>query len=255
MGRKWPGTCVLLLGLLLATSSSANADTISLTSVTLTSLQLVSSSGTVVFSPPTLGSPTTASGAAANSLGEETSNSQQSPTRSEASTTITLASAGGVSDLTTLFLNANSSVMLSGCVCDAESEGLAFLVQGFTITGGAGAVDVTFSALLATMQNLVTDEFSLFSASDARMSVQVFDVRTASFASNLHIFGNEMMSLQTQRQVSEVFSLQFGQQYNLIVFVGANSRAAQSEVPEPATVVLLVSGLGFMAGVVRKRLS
>jgi hypothetical protein len=62
-----------------------------------------------------------------------------------------------------------------------------------------------------------------------------------------------MMSLQTQRQVSEVFSLQFGQQYNLIVFVGANSRAAQSEVPEPATVVLLVSGLGFMAGVVRKR--
>jgi hypothetical protein len=63
-----------------------------------------------------------------------------------------------------------------------------------------------------------------------------------------------MMSLQTQRQVSEVFSLQFGQQYNLIVFVGANSRAAQSEVPEPVTVVLLVSGLGFMAGVVRKRL-
>jgi hypothetical protein len=218
--------------------------------VTLTSLQLVSSAGTVVLSPPPTAS---ASGAAANSFDESSSDLSQSSTRAEASASVTFAGAGGVSDVATLFLNANSNVMLSGCVCSGESEGLASLTQSFTIVGGTGNVNVTFSALLETVQNLVTDEFSLFAASDARFSVQIVDVRTFSLASNLHIGPNALTSLEMQRQLAEVFNLQFGQQYTLRVFLGANSRAAQSEIPEPATVVLLVSGLGFMAGWVRKR--
>jgi PEP-CTERM motif len=105
---------------------------------------------------------------------------------------------------------------------------------------------------METLQDLATDQFSLSAASQARISVQVMDVRTFSFDSSLRIGPNDLTSLQVQRQLSEVFNLQFGQQYELIVFVGANSRAAQSEVPEPATVILFGSGLGLLAGCLRK---
>lgn len=188
-----------------------------------------------------------------NSFGQEVSAHSESPTQALAAAAALSAGASGQSDLIHLQLNAISNVILSGCVCSAESEGLAFLRQSFTITGDTGNVDVTFSALMQTMQNLVTDQFSLFAVSEARISVQIVDVRTFSFDSNLRIGPNELTSLEMQRQLSEVFNLQFGQQYELVVFVGANSRAAQSEVPEPATMVLLVSGLGFMADFVRKR--
>src|SRR5437868_14787190 len=63
------------------------------------------------------------------------------------------------------------------------------------------------------------------------------------FDSNLRIGPNDSTSLQTQRQLSEILPCNSGSKYDLVVFVGANSRAAQNEIPEPATVVLLVSGL------------
>ena len=253
MTRKLLATCVLLIGLLIATPAIAEADTIAFSSVSLTNFQLVSASGTVVFSAPLLGSPTAASGAVANSLREESANSQQSPTHSQASATVNFANASGMSDLANGSLTASSSVTLSGCVCSAETEGLAFLNQSFMIVGGTGSVAVTLSALLETTQNLVTDQFSLFAASDARISLQVLDEDGNAFNSHLNIGPSASLSLQMQKQFSQVIMLQFGQQYSLQLFVGANARAAQSEIPEPATMVLLISGLGFMAGFVRKR--
>lgn len=113
MRRKSPRNFfqILLLGLLLGTSSSAYADAISITSVSLSNLQLVPTSGTIVFSLPELGPRTTASGAAANSFDEESGSHAVSPTRSQASTSVTFAGAGGLSDFTNLSLSANSNVM------------------------------------------------------------------------------------------------------------------------------------------------
>ena len=243
---------IIAFGLLLSAATSTYADTIAVTSVSLTNLQLVSTSGTIVFSPPQVGPVTAASGAATNSFDEEAGNNSQSPTLAQANASVTFATAGGVSDLTNRLLNAHDSVVLSGCVCGAETEGLAFIFQNFTVTGGTGNVDVTFSALFDAIQKVVTDQFSLFAVSEARFSVQVVGVDTFSFDSHLRIGPNDQTFLETQQQISDVFHLQFGQQYNIIVFVGANSRASQSEVPEPATFVLLFSGLGFMTGCRRK---
>ena len=245
-------TLILALGLLLGASTSTYADTIAVTSVSLTNLQLVATSGTIVFSPPQVGPVTAASGAATNSFDEEAGNHVENPTLAQANASVTFANAGGLSDLTNRLLNAHDSVMLPGCVCGAETEGLAFIFQNFTVTGGTGNVDVTFTALLDAIQNVVTDQFSLFAVSEARFSVQVVGVDTFSFLSHVRIGPNDLTSLETQQQISDVFHLQFGQQYNIIVFVGANSRASESEVPEPATFVLLFSGLGFMAGARKK---
>jgi hypothetical protein len=240
--------------LMLGASSTAYADAISSTQVTFSNFQIVPTSGTVVFSTPQFGSPTSASGAAVNSLEEEEGELVQNPTHSEAGVSITFANAGGVSDLASFTLSANTNVTLSGCICSAETEGLAGIRQSFMIVGGAGNVDVTFSAVMQSIQNLVTDQFSLSAASEARFFVSILDVESFSFDSQLRIIGpNGLTNLEMQRQLSEVITLQFGQQYNLIVSVGAISRATQNEVPEPATVALLISGLGFMAGMVKKR--
>ena len=253
MRRKSIGISVLLLGLLLATASNAYADTISLTTVSLTNFQIVPASGTIVFSTSQIGSPTLASGAAANSFGEETGDASLSPTFAQAFTTVTFASAGGVSEFSSLSLSANTNVTLSGCLCDAETEGRAALRLGFMIVGGTGPVDVTFSALTQTIQNLVTDEFSTFATSETRIFLNVIGVATFSFDSRFRIGPNEATVIEAQRQISEVVTLQFNQQYNVLVSGLAVSRAGQNEIPEPATVVLLVSGLGFMAGFVKKR--
>jgi 2-keto-3-deoxy-galactonokinase len=121
------------------------------------------------------------------------------------------------------------------------------------ITGGTGPVDVTFSALTQTIQNLVTDEFSTFAVSETRIFLNVIDVATFSFDSRFRIGPNESTVIETQRLISEVVTLQFNQQYSVVISGLAVSRAGANEIPEPATVVLLVSGLGFMTGFVRKR--
>jgi hypothetical protein len=258
MTRKSLRTCLLLLGLLLGISSSAYADAISVTSVSVTNIQLVTTSGTIVFGAAPFGSRTTAHTVVADGNGDEVADEEQSPTRSEASTTTPLATANAVSDFTNLLVSANSSVMLSGCVCAAEAEGLAILRTTFTIVGGTGNVDLNFSALLQTAQNLMTDPFSLSAASDASLRISVFTTDTLttvinfSFDPRLVIGPNAATALAFQQQLSQVLALQFNQQYTLDIFLRANSRATQSEIPEPATVVLLVSGLGFMAGFAKK---
>jgi hypothetical protein len=254
MRRKAIGTCVLLLGLLFAAAASARADTISLTSVSVINFQITPASGTVVLLAPQFGSPTSASGAVVNSLGEENGDSSVSPTFAQAFTTVTFANAGGVAELSSMGASANTNVTLSGCSCSAETEGLAALRLSFMITGGTGAVDVTLSALTQTIQNLVTDQSSQFAVSETRIFLNVIGVQTFSFDTRFRIGpGDEATVIEMQRQISEVLTLQFNQQYDVLVSVGANSRAAQSEVPEPATVVLLVSGLGFMTGFVKKQ--
>ena len=65
------GACVLLLfGLLLTTASSAYGDTISITTISLSNLQIIPTSGTVVISAPQSGLQTAAGAAAVNNFDE-----------------------------------------------------------------------------------------------------------------------------------------------------------------------------------------
>lgn len=252
MTGKSLATCVLLLGLVLGAAASAHADTIAITSVSLNNLQIVPTSGTVVLSAPQAGQQTAAGAAATNNFDEESGSQQEGPTHSQANASVTFATSSAVSDFPTLSLNASNNVTLSGCTCSGETEAVAFIRASFMITGGTGNVDVTISGLLHTVQTLMTDQFSQFAVSRARFNLQVSDGNVFSFDSNVRIGPNDSNSMDTQTQLSQVLTLVFGQQYNLLVFIGADSRAAES-VPEPATVVLLFSGLGFMTGLVRKQ--
>lgn len=250
MARKSLRTFVqiLLLGLLLGTSSSAYADTIAITTVNLSNLQIIPTSGTVMISASQTGA-----SAAAVSFDEEGGDSEQGPTHSEASFSITHATVNSLSDFPTRTLGTNINVTIPGCRCEAETEANASLTLTFTIVGGTGPVDVTLSALAQTLQTLVRDQFSTFAVSEAVITLNVIGVQSFSFDSRLRAMPNETIMLETQRLISEVVTLQFNQQYTLLVHLNAVARAGSNEIPEPATVVLLVSGLGFMTRLVKKR--
>ncbi len=258
MRRKSSKTFVqiLLFVLLLGTSATAYADAIAITSGSLSNIQIVPTSGTVVFTTPS----STEAVAVVSDGFDDSSNRMESPTRSEASLNLGFANAAAVSDLTNFSLSANSSVILSGCRCQFEAEGQAFLSQSFMITGGSGNVAVNLSALLSSMQSVMTDQFSLFAASSVIFNLQVLNasdfspVHNFSFRNRFSVLPpNNSSIMEFERQLAEAFTLQFGTEYSLRGSLFANSEAAQSEIPEPASVVLLVSGLGFMAGFVKKR--
>ena len=118
-------------------------------------------------------------------------------------------------------------------------------------------VDVNISGLRTLLEHVETDQFGV------RAQSEIFF--------NLHVNGSPVFSLQVERlnprtgpnqlvvieavdQFSRTISLQAGTQ-NSIFIVLSTGAYAESEVPEPATIVLLVSGLGFMSGVLKKRRS
>jgi len=96
MRHKSLGTGVLLLGLLLGTSSSAYADAISTTSLTLSNFQVVPSSGTIMFFLPR----NQALVRATNSLNEDALEIvvTESLTTAQASANVTFASASAVAN-------------------------------------------------------------------------------------------------------------------------------------------------------------
>src|SRR5215211_3296684 len=161
MKRNSLRNCGLLLALMLGTTATAYADAISMTSLTFSNFQIVPTSGTVVFSLPS----TQALARATNSLGQESLQlvASESPTAIQlASASVSFASGFAIADPLNFIGSQNSSAMLSGCNCEAFAVGQTVLQKSFVITGGTGNVDVAFSAVLLTMQTVMTDEFGTF---------------------------------------------------------------------------------------------
>ena len=239
---------ILLGGLLLGVSSTAYADAISVSAVTFSNLQITPAAGTVVFTP-------TASSAVAlatNSLGQTAPVMSNTFPIAQANTAVTFASSSAVANANTFSATANSVVALTGCTCIASSAGHGNLSATFVISGGTGNVNVNISALFTTMSSVMTDLNGLTAQSQVITTllvdgVAIFDV------TNIFNVTNNASDVQSRiHQISQSVSLAFNVPHTISVHIHAGS-FAEHQVPEPATAVLLVSGLGFMAGYVRKR--
>ena len=245
---------VLLFGLLLGASSTAHADTVVITSFSFSNLQFNPATGTAVFTP----TGASARAQAMNSLGENQDISSNTFPISQATALVTFANASASASATNQTANATSFVSVGGCTCSASSFGIGVFTGTLVILGGEGNVDVTFSIMPFATGQVATDQFG------TRAQAEIF---YNLLLNGVSVLSQDQMLIEVEGpnrtggfqlgpgQVSHVFSLQFGAVYTIELRMGANSFGANelNEVPEPATVALLVSGLGFMAGVLKKR--
>jgi len=245
---------VLLFGLLLGASSSAYADTVVITSFNFSNVQFNPATGTAVFTPTGAGTRSLAT----NSLGENQDISSNTFPVSQTTAVVTFANASGSASATNLTANATSFVSVGGCTCSASSFGLAVFSGTLVILGGEGNVDVTFSMMPFATGQVMTDQFGASAEAEVFWNFLLNGVSVLSNDQMLIGVNGPNQTGQFQLgpgAVSRTFSLQFGAVNTIELRIGANGFANEvNAVPEPASMLLLVSGLGFMAGVLKKRL-
>jgi hypothetical protein len=103
----------LALALLLVSSSTAYADAVSISTVSLSNLQIVPTVGTIQFGLP--GS--TAIARATNSFGDVDEMPAPGQTTPQANASVNLASASASTNAQTFAGSAHSEVTASGCTC------------------------------------------------------------------------------------------------------------------------------------------
>jgi len=240
--------------LLLGASSIAHADTVVITSFNFSNVQFNPATGTAVYTP----TGASARAQATNSLGENQNNSSNTFPVSQSTAVVTFANAAGSASATNLTANATSFVSVGACSCSASSFGQSAFTGTLVILGGEGNVDVTFSIMPFATGQITTDQFGV------RAEAEVF----FDFLLNgVSVFSQDQMLREVvgpngtggfqlgPGQISKVFSLQYGAVNTIELRMGATAFGQNqvNQVPEPATMLLLVSGLGFMAGVLKKQ--
>lgn len=241
---------VLLFGLLLGASSTAYADTVVITSFSF-GLQVTPTAGTVAFTPTAASTRAVAT----NSIGGNQDITSNTLPIAQAAAMVTFANSSGMANAANQTATANSFVSVGGCTCTASAFVLASFNSTFVIQGGDGNVDVTISPMPFAMGQVTTDQFGQFAHASISWSVRLNGVVIFSTDEMLREVSGPNQTggfSLTPGLLSRVVTLQYGVPNTISVNISAVAAGA-SAVPEPATVVLLISGLGFMTGVLKKR--
>ncbi len=248
---------LLLLGLFLSASQSTYADALAISTLNLGNLQITPTTGFVQFAGSWQAD---AFAQASNSLGELDVNfDSNTGGTATANAVVTFASAQGMANASGLVIACAANVNIPGCLPrSASSIGRGSLANSFTITGGTGAVDVNISAMLDGMQHVLTDICGELAESEVIFTLEVADsfgntVFSLSFNSLLTIGRSAEIQSMISQAVANTAHLQFDTEYSIFIETDTESRGITSPVPEPSTMVLLLSGLSLIAGFVRKR--
>lgn len=241
---------VLVFGSLLGASATAYADAVVITSFNF-GLQVTPTVGTVEFTP----TGASARAAGSNSFGENQDISSNTFPVAQAAAMVTFANSSSTASAINQTANITSLVNVGGCTCTASAFGIATFTTTVVIQGGDGNVDVTFLPMPVASGQVATDQFGVFAHASISWSL---------FLNGEPVFFTDEMLIEVEGPnqtgqfqlspglLSRTFSLQYGVPNTISVNISAVSAGANA-IPEPATVVLLVSGLGFMTGVLKKR--
>jgi hypothetical protein len=242
-------TGILMFGLLLGASSTAYADAVSITSFSFTNLQFTPSAGTALFTVTAV-----MARADAGNLPQTQNVISNNFPIAQASAAVTGVTAAATANAATRSLFADTTVSIGGCSCSAGSFGQATLTGTLVLSGAEGNVDVNISALQTFLWQVQNDAFGKYAESGLNFDLFVNGAPVFSLQVDaLHPVGpNEFGTVQGAGQISRTITLQ-GDTSNTIVARLSTTSLGINEVPEPASVVLLISGLGFMTSVLKKR--
>ena len=244
---------VLMLGLLFGASSTAYADAFSLTSFSFSNLQFTASAGTAQFTVTGV----TARADAGFDKGTQISNTSNSFPIAQANAAVNGVTAAATANAATRSVSADTTASLTDCSCAAGSFGQATLTGTLVLSGAEGPISVNITALETLLWQVQTDAFGQYAESGLFFDMFVNSNPVFSFqVEALHPLTGPNLgpsSVQGSSQLSRFITLQGGSTNTILIRLSSTSLVINNEVPEPATIVMLVSGLGVMTGVLKKR--
>ena len=241
---------VIVFGLVLGASSTAYADALSITEYSVSNLTFTAATGTAVFTPAT----TSVRANATNSFGQAVDNVTNAFPFAQIGAAVPFATAFGTATTTNNTVNGITLAMVQGCACTGASFAISTFTGTLVITGVEGNVNVDISGLVNLTRVVETDGTGLLAESEVLFDIFVNGTSIFQTESLLPISGpNRRAFVDGVNQLSRTITLQGGATNTISVRLLTRSLAVTSEVPEPATVVLLMSGLGFMTGVLKRK--
>jgi len=256
--RRFASIYVLSLLFVLAASvlfvPPLQADAFASANISITNVTITPSAGTVVFTAPWTAE---AFAQAQNSFGEDDPEYKSSlGSQVQVNAAVTFASGQALADPVNLVLKTSSLVYIPDPVtAAANSVGRADIFNStFMITGGTGQVNVNFSAMLKSMQSLLTTGGGIFASSEVIYSLLVNGNLVSSFASFNAIGPNDSWN---PKPISELetgmMTLNYDEDYT--IYLEADAETEGINVPEPSTITLLFGGpaLAFVGRLIKAK--
>jgi hypothetical protein len=137
----------------------------------------------------------------------------------------------------------------------AGSFAQGILTGTLVLSGAEGPINVNITALQTFLWQVQTDAFGRYAESG--LFLDVFINNSPVFSLQVEALHprqgpNQFGTVQGSGQISRFITLQ-GNSTNSILVRLSSTSLVQNEVLEPASVVLLVSGLGALASVLKKK--
>ncbi len=244
---------LVLLAICLLSTLSLLAESNSSSFMSLTSLTITPASGTVVFTDPWSSQ---AFAQAQNSFGGFQQGFNFSNMNQIVSTNalVQFATGAALADPTNLVMNttnASSAVSIPNIpvgFVSASSQGTADIFNStFMITGGTGAVNVSFNSMFQYAQMVMTDIHGINATSEVVFALTINGTVVLFLDSPLAVGSNATKIIPLMSQgLTNSMMLNYDQDYTIDVEVDAES-SGQS-MPEPSTISLLIGGPALAFG-------
>lgn len=236
---------LFLIATSLALAPSVHATAIATGTISVTNLTITPSSGTVAFG--TLWTAQSFAQAQNSLCGCDSQFNSSVGGIAQADASVAFAHGHALTDAAGLTLSASDAVNIHGAgVMAANAIGQGTLSNTtFSVTGGTGSVNVTFSALVNMTQFLFTDPFGVFANNETSFQLSL-DGQTVLFMDLANQIGsNSSLTDGFSGTLTDTVSLNFDQTYTLNGF--AEDDPHGYDTPEPSSGSLIVLGATLLA--------